>query len=134
MPKIFNGEIIYISPKAVTEAGSTNVEFEIWVKIYDPDEGIKIGMNAFVEIILEKKQNIFVVPLSAIISNEEGNFIQYKSHEEISLLPVEIGIKTTTSAEIFGEDLVDGMIIISGSYPPSQNEMMIPTGGPPFGN
>lgn len=132
--EIFDGEIIYISPKAVTEAGSTNVEFEIWIKICDPDENIKIGMNAFMEIILEEKQDTFVVPLSAIISNEEGNFIQYQSHEEISLLPVEIGIKTTTSAEIFGEGLVDGMIIISGSYPPSQNERMGPIGGPPFGN
>ncbi len=132
--EVFDGEIIYISPKAVTEAGSTNVEFEIWVKIYNPDESIKIGMNAFVEIILEEKQDTFVVPLSAIISNDEGDFIQYQSHEEISLLPVEIGIKTTTSAEIFGEGLVDGMIIISGSYPSSQNEMRIPMGGSPFGN
>ncbi len=132
--EIFDGEIIYISPKAVTEAGSTNVEFEIWVKICDPDENIKIGMNAFMEIILEEKQDTFVVPLSAIISNEEGDFIQYQSHEEISLLPVEIGIKTTTSAEIFGEGLVDGMIIISGSYPPSQSEMTVPMGGSPFGN
>ena len=132
--EIFDGEIIYISPKAVTEAGSTNVEFEIWVKICDPDENIKIGMNAFMEIILEEKQDTFVVPLSAIISNEEGDFIQYQSHEEISLLPIEIGIKTTTSAEIFGEGLVDGMIIISGSYPSSQNERRVPMGGPPFGN
>lgn len=132
--EIFDGEIIYISPKAVTEAGSTNVEFEIWVKICDHNESIKIGMNAFVEIVLEEKQDTFVVPLSAIISNEEGNFVQYRSHGEILLLPVEIGIKTTTSAEILGENLVDGMVIISGSYPPSQNETMMPMGGPPFGN
>lgn len=131
---IFDGEIVYISPRAVTQAGSTNVEFEIWVKIIDPNEGIKIGMNAFLEIVIDEKQEAYVVPLSAIISNEDGNFIEYESAEDTSLLPVEIGIKTSTSAEIFGEGLVDGMTIIIGSYSSSQNEMMIPMGGPPFGN
>lgn len=132
--EIFDGEIVYISPRAVTEAGSTNVEFEIWVKIMNPNENIKIGMNAFLEIIIDEKQDTYVVPLSAIISNEDGDFIQYQSNEEISLLPIEIGIKTSTSAEIFGEGLVDGMIIISGSYSSSQNETTFPMGGPPFGN
>ena len=132
--EIFDGEIIYISPKAVTEAGSTNVEFEIWVKITNPTENIKIGMNAFLEIVIDTKQDTYVVPLSAIISNEDGDFIQHELDGEIELLPITIGIKTTTSAEIFGNELVDGMIIITGSYSSSQNEMMMPMGGPPFGN
>jgi HlyD family secretion protein len=111
--EVFEGEIIYISPMAVSEAGSTNVEFEIWVALKNPDKNIKIGMNAFLEIIVTSKKDVYVVPLSAIITNESGTFVRAQTGNEAIDIPVEIGITTSTSAEISGEGIEDGLIILS---------------------
>lgn len=111
--EVFEGEIIYISPTAVSEAGSTNVEFEIWVEIKNPNENIKIGMNAFLEIIITSKKDVYAVPLSAIITNENGTFVRSKTGNVTIDIPVEIGIKTSTSAEISGNGIEDGLIILS---------------------
>jgi HlyD family secretion protein len=111
--EVFEGDIIYISPKAVSEAGSTNVEFEIWVEIKNPNENIKIGMNAFLEIIIAAKKDVYVVPLSAIITNENGTFIRSQSGDGTTDVPVVIGITTSTSAEISGEGVENGLIILS---------------------
>lgn len=111
--EVFDGDIIYISPKAVSEAGSTNVEFEIWVAIKKPNENIKIGMNAFLEIVINSKKDVFAVPLSAIITNENGTYVRSQSGNENIDIPVEIGIKTITSAEISGEGIEEGLIILS---------------------
>ncbi len=110
---IFEGDIIYISPTAVSEAGSTNVEFEIWVALKNPNENIKIGMNAFLEIIVASKKDVYAVPLSAIITNENGTFVRSQSDNETIDISVEIGIITSTSAEISGEGIEDGLIILS---------------------
>jgi len=111
--EVFEGDIIYISPKAVSEAGSTNVEFEIWVEIKNPNENIKIGMNAFLEIVIAAKKDVYVVPLSAIITNENGTFIRSQSGDGTTDIPVVIGITTSTSAEISGAGVENGLIILS---------------------
>ena len=113
--KLFEGEIIYISSKAVSAAGSTNVEFEIHVSISDPSANIKIGMNAFLEIILESKSDVYVVPLSALITNENGTCIQVLDGAQTTEIPVTVGIKTTTMAEIFGDNLADGLVVVTGT-------------------
>lgn len=110
---VFEGELIYISPKAVSEAGSTNVEFEIWVAIKQPTEQLKIGMNAFLEIIIERKNEVYVVPLSALITNEQGTFVRSLIGEQTVDLPVTIGIKTSTSVEIAGEGIKEGVLILN---------------------
>lgn len=110
---VFAGELIYISPRAVSEAGSTNVEFEIWVAIKQPTEQLKIGMNAFLEIVIDRKNDVYVVPLSAIITNEQGTFVRSLAGEQTVDLPVTLGIKTSTSVEIAGEGLEEGVLILN---------------------
>ena len=73
--KKFSAALSYISPKAVSEAGSTSVEFEIRATLADPDEAVKIGMNAFLDIITGVRENVYVVPVSAVVTNERGSFV-----------------------------------------------------------
>jgi len=117
----------YISPKAVSEAGSTSVEFEVRATLADPDEAIKIGMNAFLNIVLETRENVYAVPVSAVVTDERGSFVY--AVPEISFngrpprgtanaparieIPVALGIKTSTSVEISGGGLKDGLRILT---------------------
>ena len=123
----FSATLSYISPKAVSQAGSTSVEFEVRATLTDPDEAIKIGMNAFLNIIVETKENVYSVPVSAVVTNEKGSFV-YAAPENTSNdrrgrrsadaperleIPVTLGLKTSTTIEISGAGLKDGLQILT---------------------
>lgn len=111
--RLYEGVIDYISPKAVSEAGSTSVEFEIRAALNQPDSDIKIGMNAFVSIITADKPNVYAVPLSMIVTTAEGSFVYAPSDSGNVAIPVTVGFKTSTEAEITGGGLYDGMELLT---------------------
>ena len=130
--KKLNAVLSYISPKAVSAAGSTSVEFEIKATIAEPDEAIKIGMNAFLNIVTASKQGVYAAPVSAVVTNEKGSFVyavpnapangsQPRARRAAGNNPAEarqeikvtLGLKTSTSVEISGEGLKDGLLILT---------------------
>lgn len=111
--KIYDGAISYISPKAVSEAGSTSVEFEIHASIKNADPAVKIGMNAFLNIVTDSKTDVFVVPLSMISTDPRGSFVSTLENGETKEIPVTVGLKNSTSAEISGSGLVEGMQLLA---------------------
>lgn len=106
--EIFNGKINYISPRAVTQTGSPSVEFEVFAKPDSINEKIKLGMNGFLNIVVESKENVFAVPLNAIVREGKGIFIHT---EEDVKIPVELGISTKSDVEIKSSALKEGMEI-----------------------
>jgi len=112
----FRAALSYISPKAISEAGSTSVEFEVRATITDPDEAIKIGMNAFLSIITGTRESVYAVPVSAVVTDERGSFVYAMPERNAPAraeIPVTTGIKTSTSVEITGAGLQDGMRILT---------------------
>jgi len=116
--KVYPGTLIYISPKAVSPAGSTSVEFEIHAALNNDDResktaDIKIGMNAFLNIMTETKAEVYAVPLSAIVTDERGSFVYSLEEGEIIELAVTVGLRTATQAEILGGGLYDGLVLLT---------------------
>jgi multidrug efflux pump subunit AcrA (membrane-fusion protein) len=109
---VFDARVDYISPKAVSPAGSTSVEFEIHAT-FDGGDSIRIGMNAFINVITDSKEGVYSVPLSAIVTDERGSFVYAPGEAGRTEIPVTIGIKTTTHGEISGDGLTDGMELLS---------------------
>jgi hypothetical protein len=73
-------------------------------------------MNAFLNIITVTKPDVYAVPLSAIVTDHRGSFIHALDNNgngETRELPVTIGLKTSTQAEISGADLQDGLMILA---------------------
>jgi len=151
--EMFSATLSYISPKAVSEAGSTSVEFEVRATLTDPDEDIKIGMNAFLNIITATIENVYAVPISAVVTNEKGSFVYAmpegmpsggggrpgpgsrpgrpgETPERIEI-PVTMGVKTSTSVEISGEGLKDGLQLFTD--PEGKLSDGSESGGFPFG-
>lgn len=104
----FEGSVTFISPRAVSPIGSPVVEFEINAKPNSISSKIKPGMNAFLNIVVNSKENAFSVPVTAISKEDDGNYIYTIEDEKI---PVEIGISTKTEVEIIGDKLLEGMKI-----------------------
>jgi len=110
--KEYDGTVAYISPRAVSAAGSTSVEFEVQANLTQPDTAIKIGMNAFLSIIIEEKPNVYAVPNSVIVSNEKGNFVYALEDGQRREIPVTLGIKTMVNTEVSGGGLSDGIELL----------------------
>ena len=109
---VYDAELTYISPKAVSPAGSTSVEFEIKAKMNNTNPGVKIGMNAFLNIISAMKSDIYAVPLSAVVTIGRESFVYIYENDERKALAVSVGLKTSTQAEITGDGLRDGLMIV----------------------
>jgi len=110
--KEYSGKVSYISPRAVSAAGSTSVEFEVQAELSGSDTAIRIGMNAFLDIVIEQKNNVFAVPNSVIVTNEKGSFVYTMEDDEKREIAVTLGIKTMVNTEISGNGLYVGMQLI----------------------
>ena len=110
--KVYEGTVSYISPRAVSAAGSTSVEFEVRADLNSPDAVIRIGMNAFLNIVTEQKSGVYAVPNSVIVTNERGSFVYTIENGERQEVPVALGIKTLVNSEISGDGLYDGIELI----------------------
>ena len=108
----YDGIVTFISPRAVSAAGSTSVEFEVRAGLLRPDPGVRIGMNAFLNIIVEEKPGVYAVLNSVIVTNENGSFVYADENGERREIAVTLGIRTMVNSEISGEGLHDGMQLI----------------------
>jgi multidrug efflux pump subunit AcrA (membrane-fusion protein) len=110
--RAYEGEVSFISPRAVSAAGSTSVEFEVQAELKNTDSAIMIGMNAFLEIITEQRPDVYAVPNSVIVTNERGSFVYAMEEEERQEIAVELGLRTMVNVEISGDGLYDGIYLI----------------------
>jgi len=69
------GTVTYISEAAMIEAGV--VMYETTVTLMNPGADVKDGMSATADIVMEEKDNVLVVPISAVMRGETGEDIVY---------------------------------------------------------
>jgi HlyD family secretion protein len=69
--KKFEGQVTKIAPLGVEKDNVTT--FEVRVSIHNPTGALKANMSANAEIILEEKQNVLLVPESAVIYDRNRN-------------------------------------------------------------
>lgn len=121
--KVINGKVVSISPASTKDnngnsSTSSNVTFKTEVEVSDENSGLKIGMNARLNIILDKKENIYAVPYDAITTNANNEDIVYILTPENGKLIVKEakinkGLETDLYTEISGSEITDGTKVIS---------------------
>lgn len=96
---------------------SSDVTFTCEIQINTKDENLKVGMNAVVNIILDETDDVYSVPYESILNNKGTSSI-YVAQEDngkyiIKEIPVTTGMESDINVEINGDDLKDGMIVLS---------------------
>ena len=125
-----SGEVVYIAPAATdvtagmsdtAKAGtqSSDPTFTVKVHITDKNPSLKVGMKAKMNLILEQKKGVFVVPYDSLVQKTNGSNVVYVAKKDGALykaeeVPVTVGLETDVSTEIAGSGLQDGMKIITG--------------------
>lgn len=110
----YKGKLTFISPVSASDSTSSNVLFDIKVKITDTDSLMKVGMNAFLAIVLDSKEEVYSVPFDAVVSGQNGiSSIYVVKNNTVSAITVETGIESDTNIEISGDGLTNGLVVVT---------------------
>ena len=111
--EVFEGVVTRIDPQTVTQQNVTVVP--VTVEITDPDARLKPGMNATCSFILDRKENVLVVPTEAV-RDQDGEYAVtvMKNGNQIER-SVEVGLAGDETTEITsglkeGEEVVTAVI------------------------
>lgn len=100
--KEFEGTLYHISP--LGREKNNIVNFEIKVKLIDPEKLLKAGMSADAQIIVEEKKNILLVPESYIVyeENSEAYIYLFDETQETGKkkVKIKVGISDGSKTEI----------------------------------
>jgi multidrug efflux pump subunit AcrA (membrane-fusion protein) len=112
----FNGTVKRISPGVNMQSQT----FPVQVEINNPVEILADSLYGEATITVGKHRNVFVVPVKAVIHNEENDtyYITLINPDSIAhTLNVNTGIKKDSLMEIYAGGLKEGMqVIVEGNY------------------
>lgn len=119
--KKFTGEIYYVS----SVADSKNKKFPVKLRLKNPDGKIKSGMIAQVDIIIDRQENILVVPKTAVFLDDNV--------EKVYLIDSDSRIKiVTVKTELLDNKLkvIEGLVendevVVDGNYELEEGEKVM---------
>lgn len=112
----FTGEVAEIAPVGTSVQGV--VEYSVRIEMQDTDGEIKPGMTASVNIIVEEKDNVLVVPNDAIVMLEDREHVFVKRDGMYEAVPVTLGSYSDYYSEVIEADIEEGELIVLN--PPSE--------------
>lgn len=108
---LFKGEVYAMESKADPDTH----EFAVNAMASNPEDKLQPGMTAQLKMIVDIHQNAIVIPDSAIIVQDDKNFVYVVEDNKAKLTPVTIGLQNDDQVEIT-ESVIDGKnIIVSGT-------------------
>ncbi|MBQ6508990.1 MAG: efflux RND transporter periplasmic adaptor subunit [Flexilinea sp.] len=104
--KTYEGIVTTVS--ASGESSGSRVTFQTVVEILDPDDKVKIGMTAEVDIVIGEAQNVLLVPANAVFTDSGNTYVNVNDGTSSYDVPVTVGLMSETVAEITGGFLKAG--------------------------
>ena len=122
---VINGTVSQVSKTAAastaSQGSSSSGGFACEVTVTDADTGLLIGMNAKVNIILSSEDNVFVVPIDAVGTDDSGSSVVYVKTSgsgpdaTFEAVQVTTGEENDYYIEISGDNLTEGMEVRSSA-------------------
>lgn len=100
------GIVDAISTAGVTTQGVVN--FPVTIKLINPDPSIAPGMTANLNVIIDKRDNVLLVPNRAIRNNGRQRTVTVLHEGQQISVPVQTGMTDGTNTEITGGGLKEG--------------------------
>jgi len=110
------GVVSQISPVA-SGGKSSSATFPVEVSVLNGSNGLIIGVNAKVKLIISSVDNVYMVPIDAI-EEENGNsyvYLRKNKSEEFNKVEVETGFSNDYYIEISSDELQDGYEVRSSA-------------------
>lgn len=120
---VYQGEISKIDHMA--SVGTSNTPMVgVEVQLLDPDDKIILGMDARLNIYTHKSENTLLVPVEAINTDKEGDFLYVVEEGIVVRKPIVCGISSDTYTEVL-EGITEADQIILTSYTALEEGMAV---------
>jgi RND family efflux transporter MFP subunit len=96
--RVFKGTVYRIAP-VVTGGKQETRTFEVRIRLKEPP-ALKPGMSAEVEIVVDKADNVLIIPSQAIVEREGKPFAYVIKDSKAKLVPIKTGRSNWTYTEI----------------------------------
>jgi multidrug efflux pump subunit AcrA (membrane-fusion protein) len=126
--------VTVIAATPATSGTSSVVTYPVTVALDEQPDGVRIGMTASVAIIVAQAKNVVAVPSQALVGNAATGY-QVRVLDDagsITLVPVTVGLVTTSLAEIQG-GLAGGETVVTGTVSETNAATSSSRGGTFFG-
>jgi HlyD family secretion protein len=109
--KIYKGVVVQVGKAGSSSSGV--VQFYANIKVTDVDEKVKPGFSATISIVINKVQNVLLVPNLAIVTNTSGkSLVLVSKNGTPTPVVIELGSKSDQYTEIKSGDLKEGDTIL----------------------
>jgi len=121
--KEYQGEVVEVAQVGTSVQGI--VEFKVTVELTNPDEAVKPGMTAAVNIVVDELENVLLVPNRAVRIEEGERVVYILRNNQTESVNIVLGASSDTNSQVVEGDLSEGDEIILN--PP----VMFNSDGPP---
>ncbi len=121
--QVYQGEVSRISHAAARNESNTPM-VEVEVRLLNPDEKIILGLDAKLTIYTRKAENALILPVEAVNSDREGDFLYVAEDGIVVKKPVVCGISTDLYTEV-KEGITEEDQVILTSYSALEEGMAV---------
>jgi HlyD family secretion protein len=123
--KEYNGVVTEVDRVGSEVQGA--VEFRVTVELTNPDEDVKPGMTAAVNVVVDQLEDVLLVPNRAVRFRDGKQVVYILKDNQIVPVTIQIGASSDTSSQVIDGELQIGDLIVLN--PPTVFES---NGPPPF--
>ncbi|TAK14000.1 MAG: efflux RND transporter periplasmic adaptor subunit [Anaerolineae bacterium] len=106
----YHGQVVEVGLVGQNDQGI--ISFLVTVELLDPDQDVKPGMTAGVNIVVSQLENVLLVPNRAV-RVLDGNRVVYVMRDGVmSPVEIELGASSDSNSEVLGGELVVGDTIV----------------------
>jgi len=121
----YHGKVVEVDRVGASNQGV--VDFSVTVELTDPDDQVKPGMTAAVNIVVNQLEDVLLVPNRAVRFKEGRQVVYLLRDNQIVPVTIQLGASSETDSQLIEGDINVGDIIILN--PPTEFES---NGPPPF--
>jgi HlyD family secretion protein len=123
--KEYQGKVVEVAQVGTDVQGI--VEFKVTVELTSPDEAVKPGMTAAVNIVVNELENVLLVPNRAVRIEDGERVVFILQNNQPESVTIVLGASSDTNSEVIDGELNEGDLIILN--PPAVFDS---DGPPPF--
>lgn len=108
--KTYNGKVNMVGRIGTTNQG--NVAFTVTVELLDADENVRPGMTAAVNILVDQRQGVLLVPNRAVHTSNGQRVVYVLRKKLAEQVTIELGSSSDTHSEVLTGDLKENDLVI----------------------
>jgi HlyD family secretion protein len=107
------GRVTYIAPVATITQGVVN--YPVKIEIENPDPAVRPGMTAGVSIVVERREDVLVVPNRAVRTVGRQRVVEVLYQGQVIQVPVTLGMSNETMTEVVSGLKEGDQVVVSGA-------------------